>query len=223
MHWKNQYVTPLPIKYKLLGRGRFSFEIYDLGWNVVLGWLRLNVPIESLRVIHFKRGSIKIYSSPHYLMFKELFALRMAKKSQLLRDLLTTEHDWTTFSDRIKPYIKYIKDQHKLSDAKIKDRMVANAMLMEDYLNSQARFVIVCIPSGETQTVIDGFHRLALMAAVNPGISVDVAIVNSNKKLYPWLLRCQQMKAEGSVRYLASRGSRAIKKIIDTIYSLIIY
>lgn len=132
-----------------------------VGWGGgVAAIFQLELSRDELRAVHFKNGPIKIEYSPHYQFVQNL--LGQAVSSQPIPD------KWED----------YISEQYHLSERELGNRREKFVKLIADYQNGAEFDVLVrCNPLTGNFDVVDGFHRLACIAAINPESRIRCLLV----------------------------------------------
>ena len=138
----------LRIKKTLVGTSQY--------WSV----LELQAPLGMTRATHFQEGMVRIEDSPHFSFIKE------AAHGSLSPQALTQFRD-------------YHRAQGLMSEAAIREKEKAFVSLAELYRGNQAAFAILVKWEGfhEVFRVVDGFHRLAIMAAFAPDELVTLRVI----------------------------------------------
>ena len=125
--------------------------------------LVLKAPLSLIKVRHFEKGLISVRDSPHFdYVLSELGVRGSGSASERLE------------------YRDYHRRQFGRDEKYLDSKEKAFQSLMSVFLGGSAKFEILVIwdPSAQVFCVLDGFHRLACIAALAPDQLVTCRIAS---------------------------------------------
>jgi len=129
------------------------------GWGEPVGFFSLDSKVNLLRTVHVERGPIKIEDSPHYAYVRSVMSGF---------DDPYSKEDW----------LEYVRIYSSAENKYVQERIRRFDELISAY-SQGAKFEIAVRWSSSLGVflVVDGFHRLACVAAIDSGRSVKCIVL----------------------------------------------
>jgi hypothetical protein len=135
---------------------RFSFAEYDAGYRTFATVAVAAIPVRQLRAIHLDRGSMLLSATPHYAFVRNRVDGDMSRE----------------------PYLTYMTLRLDGSEERVRQRVESFERLIDHYMENRPDFLLLIhLISCDTAHILDGFHRAAIIHALDPNARVCCAIV----------------------------------------------